>query len=585
MCAGVSLMVFIAQLWLCRRLISNYFPTADDIAFAVTSTDISGSLNPLSWLTDGAHYYFQSYTEWQVAKTDFWRPLMNGFIWLQYQLFGQSWGDQLIVGYAEHALMVGLAGFVATRVLNLKRSLTLAVMLIAALNPAFWSFNDSYDAISRNSPPELLQYPVFQIELLCALLMMGAFITFVRGRYALYCLLATAALLLKETALTVPVATLVLVGAWKREDARRTASNLGWLLLPLIIWGAGRALTFHFGKDIYVLDSAGRWAWLLKPIRNVLLLPTILYRGPLRATLNALHAHDWRVLLLHAYQILGDLAWWLALLYAGFRAWQALGRRWLLSAPTPQIVALMFALGNLGLVMLLQAPDPRYLYFWFALGPAAIFAAFADRKYSIALPAALSLILVVPAWFSMRQALSADSLDNYLLIKHSGRQLTQLLAHTPSSVTTVYLVDDTVVQATASSYLAGFAGYGGRIVVVNSVTPMLGCHSTPATSSRYALRQAASSTKLDYTAPDCFYQLKEAPLADFDDRKDVKRGSSMVYHFPQMQMVDSRSVVSGGQYDVGKQWSLTVNDASCETPGACLWLGFDPQRQLYYPLN
>jgi len=554
MCASVSLIAFLAELWLFRELINNYFPTADDIAFAVTSTDIGGSVNPLSWLTDGFHYYFQSYTEWQVAKTDFWRPFMNGFVWLQYQLFGQSWGDQLILGYAEHALMVGLAGFVAGQVLNLKRSLTLAVMLIAALNPAFWSFNDAYDAVTHNAPPELLQYPIFQVELLCAILMMAAFIAFVRGRYALYCLAVTTALLLKETALPIPLAALLLVGAWKRDDARRTARNLAWLLLPIAIWGAGRALIFHFGKDIYVLDSVGPWGWLLKPIRNVLLLPSTLYRGPLRVTISALHAHDWRVLLPHAYQLLGNLAWWLALLYAAYRAWRDFGRRWLQAAPAPWIAALIFALGNLGLVMLLQAPDPRYLYLWFALGPAAIFAALANRKHNIALPAALSVILLVPTLFSVREVLSPESIRDYALIKRSGRELTQLLAHMPASVTTVYLVDDTVVQATAASYLARFAGYRGRLVVVNSVTPILGCHSTPQTHSRYALLQTASATELDYTAPDCFYELKEEPLAGFDDHKQVKRGPSMVYHFPQMLLVDSRSVLSGSQYDVGKHW-------------------------------
>jgi hypothetical protein len=110
MCASVSLVGFIAELWLFRELINSYFPTADDIAFAVTSTDIGGSVNALSRLTDGFQYYFQNYIEWQVAKTDFWRPFHEWLCLAAVRAIRPVLGDQLIVGHAEHALMVGLAG-------------------------------------------------------------------------------------------------------------------------------------------------------------------------------------------------------------------------------------------------------------------------------------------------------------------------------------------------------------------------------------------------------------------------------------------------------------------------------------------
>ena len=585
LCGTAVVITFVLQLWLCRALIREYIPTADDVAFQVTSTDIGGKVHPTSWLTQGFHSYFESYTEWQVARTDFWRPLMNAFVWLNYQLFGSAWGDQLIVGYLMHAIMVGLVGFVAYRIFRLSGLLTVAVMLVAAMNPAYWSTNDAYNSITRNSPPELLQYPVFQIEMLCGLFMLAAFIAFVKGRYALFCLAATIALLLKETALTVPIAALVLAGAWVSTDRRRTVKNLIWLALPLLIWGAGRTFIFEYGRGIYVLSSTSQWGWLLKPVRNLLYLPSTLYRGPLRATEDAIHSRDLRTLLLHGFQVAANIAWWVALLYAVYRAWREFGRRWLRLVPAPWISGLVFALGTLCMVMLLQAPDPRYLYFWFALGPAALFAALANTRRGVAWSLTLSVILLVPQIFAIQRTLSADSIHNYDLVKRSGKLLTELLGNMPADVTTVFLLDDVVIQGTAPGYFAKWAGFRGRIVVLNSVTPILGCHAAPAGQSRYTLLRSASATELEYTAPDCFYALNEAPLSMFDVHNDVKRGPWMTYHFAQMQLTNPISTLSASDYDVGSHWTLTVSDPSCAVAGTCVWLGLDPARQVYYALN
>jgi hypothetical protein len=421
--------------------------------------------------------------------------------------------------------------------------------------------------------------------MLCGLFMLAAFIAFVKGRYALFCLAATIALLLKETALTVPIAALVLAGAWVSTDRRRTVTNLIWLALPLLIWGAGRTFIFEYGRGIYVLSSTSQWGWLLKPVRNLLYLPSRLYRGPLRTTEDAIHSRDLRTLLLHGFQVAANIAWWVALLYALYRAWREFGRRWLRLVPAPWISGLVFALGTLCMVMLLQAPDPRYLYFWFALGPAALFAALANTRRGVAWSLTLSVILLVPQIFAIQRTLSADSIRNYDLVKRSGKLLTELLGNMPADVTTVFLLDDVVIQGTAPGYFAKWAGFRGRIVVLNSVTPILGCHAAPAGQSRYTLLRSASATELEYTAPDCVYALNEAPLSMFDVHNDVKRGPWMTYHFAQMQLTNPISTLSASDYDIGSHWTLAVSDPSCAVAGACVWLGLDPVSQTYYVLD
>jgi hypothetical protein len=584
-CAAAVGVTFLLLLWLCRSLIAGYFPTADELALEVASTTLGGPVHPASWFTQGFHFYFQIYPEWQVAQTDFWRPLANALFWLHYQLFGTHWGTQLIIGYLTHAMMVGLTGYIALWTFRLNRWLALLAMLIAALNPAFWSANGTYNELSNNSPPELVQFPIFQTEILCALLMMGAFLAFSSSRYVLFCIFATVALLLKETALTVPVAAIALVGAWRRPSINQTLRNFALLVLPLVIWYFGRTFLFDYGKSLYVLSAGSHWGMLLKPIRHVFYLPTLLYRGPLAVTKTAILTREPRTLLVHGLELATNTAWWLAVFYALLRVARSVARRWPMQIPEPWISGLVFAMGNLCLVMLLQIADPRFAYFWFALGPAALFAALSHTRHPVGFATALGLSLALPQVFAVNRALSADSILNYDLSKRSGVALTQLLGKLPASVSTVFLVDDVVLIGTASQYLARFAGFHGTLVVINTVVPILGCRSAKAETPRYQIRRTGSTTQLDYTAPDCFYQLNQAPIHQIDDQQQVKRGPWMIYRYPEMTVGAVPGSVIVSDYDSGDHWTVTSTNPSCIPLGACVWLGLDISRQAYYALN
>ena len=335
-----------------------------------------------------------------------------------------------------------------------------------------------------------------------------------------------------------------------------------------------------------MLSSSSRWGWLLKPVRNLLYLPSTLYRGPLAKTREALLTHEPRTLLLHGFELAANAAWWGATLYAAWLAWQAVMRQRSSSSPEPWICALVFALGNLCLVLLLQSPDARFTYFWFALGPAAIFAALAHKRYSIGLATALGLSLVVPQVFALNRALSADAINDYLLSKRSGAALTQLLGQLPPRVIAVYLVDDVIAQGTAPEYLARFAGFHGKLTVINSVTPILGCQAPQSASSRYRLHSSPDSMTLDYTAPACFYQVNQAPLRLFDGHGAIERGPWMKYDYPRLAVSAPAALrATTNDYDPGSQWSVTVTDPACVQVGACVWLGLDPAHQTYYVLH
>lgn len=583
-CAITAGLVFLLQLWLFRPFIRDYFPTADELALEVASTNIAGRVEPWTWVSQGFHSYFNSYAEWQTSQTDFWRPLANVLFWLHYQLFGADWSVQLIFGYLAHALMVGMTGYVACRVFRLNSLLTAAAMTIAAVNPAFWSPNDSHDSFAYNSVPELIQYPIFQSEILCALLMMCAFLAFISRRYVLFCIVTTVALLLKETALTLPVSALAISAVWWKTNPGRSNRNVVWLALPLLLWYLARLLLFDYGKANYVLTSATEWGWLLKPIRHLLYLPSLLYRGPLSDTKSALVAHDTSVLALHGFQIAVNTAWWLVLLYAVRRAWVEAWNNKFLAVPEPWVCGLIFALGNLCLVLILQSADPRFTYFWFALGPAAVFAALSNRRHPALISMTIALSLILPQAWAVERALSAAAIRNYQLAKQSAKSLTSLLGHMPATVGTVYLIDDVILQGTAPEYLAKFAGFRGNVIVINSIEPILGCNTLPQASSRYRLTQDFVNTHLEYTAPPCFYKVNEAPLPLFKD-DTVARGKWITYHFTDMKRSRSTPILDDYNYDPGDRWNVTVSDPSCATESACAWLGLDPAKQDYYVLT
>ena len=581
LCLLLAMVTFVLQVWLFHPLVAEYYPTLDEIAMQAASTNIGGAVHPSVWFTQGLHGYFVPYPEWSASATDFWRPLVNCWYWLNQQLFGDQWGNQLIFGYLAHSLAVGLACYFASSVLGLNAVMLSAVVLIAMFNPSyvFHSVNDPF------SIPRATQFPIYQIEVIDALLMMVAMLAFLRRRYWEFSLIATAAVLFKETALALPVSAALLVLVWSHGDKRRSSANFAWLGLPLAIWSAGRLVAYFHGA-IQVLPAGASTAWLTRPLRNFLLWPTGLYQESLGSTRAAVSMHDWSTVLRHAAELFIDLAWWAALataVLAGYGLWR---RRSPGADPESWVVVLVFALGNLLWVMLLPATELRYGYLWFALGPAAIFAVLSRYRMGSAAAIALTACVVVPQLSSLAQALSAEPLEAYRIAKQSARQLTSQLGQLAPQVKTVYLVDDLAVQSSSPQYFAKFAQFPGAIVLVNNLAPIRGCTASASPMQRYRLTRDGPATNLDYQAPECFERAwNVAPLDQFDSGNFIQRGKWMTYHFP--DLTAGRQSLSGNRFDYqpGRRWTLRVRDPRCEQPGACAWLGLDPVQRRYYALT
>jgi hypothetical protein len=579
--ALVTAVVFLLQIWLFQPLVADYFPTLDEIAMQAGSTDIGGPVSASGWVTSGLHDYFVPYPEWSAAPVDFWRPLANAWYWLCHQVFGAHWGYQLLLGYLAHALVAGLTCYIAISLLGLSPMLAAAAIAIAIFNPAY-IFHSASDPFSI---PRATQFPVYQIEVLTALLMVGSMLAFMRQRLLVFCLLATAAALLKETALSLPLAALVVLALWPKGTLHR-ARTAAWLALPAVVWLFGRLLACFVGGATRVIDFPGLKVWIVKSLRNALLWPTGLYQDRVGVTRHALTAHEWSTVVGDGAALLVNLLWWVALivaLIAAYRAW--IRTRGTEPAP-PWAIVLVFAVANLVGALLLPATELRYGYLWFALGPAALFAALSPRPRGRLEVAILSICLVVPQWFSMAHSYAAAPLQAYRIAKQSARQLTALVAALPAGTQKVYLVDDLAVQSSSPQLFAKFAGFAGDIVLINNLAPVRGCTGRNESPGRYQLSSAGAATTLTYEAPDCFVKAwNVAPLDQFDSGHFVQRGRSMRYQFPELSLKAPWFEGDRFDYEQGRHWTVRVQEPACGQPGACVWIGLDPAARGYYVLG
>lgn len=575
-CTLLGIAVFLLQVWLFRPIWGDYFPTHDDIALVAESTDAGGPANVHSWLKDGYHYYFYSDAEWPWIhpSTDFVRPLSNSYQWASYRLFGTQWGHQLLVGYAAHAAAVAVVAYIALAIFGLSLPFAAIAVLAAALSPAYCGLY-----LNPYWIPWAIQFPVYQIEVLTGLLMLLAMVAFIRQRLVWFALLATVACLTKEPALTLPVAAFCIPALWLDKSRVKTLGNLCLIALPLAVWFGIRSFLFVHKSEVYVLPTAN--SPIASVARHLLLWPSAMDLGQLRDLVDALHTRKFSVVAEHSMKLGVNLLWWLAIAAAMWQVIRTAARRWLSEAPTPAAIALVFALGNLGLVVVIQNTDIRYGYFWFALAAPVLMAILAQTYKRVLIAVLLVAPLAVSQASSLRTALNADSLERYHFVKHAARQFSEVLAKLGPQVKTVYMADDTFMRDTTQAYTAKLAGFRGAIIRINEVIPTSICSASDA-ASHYDLRERDGTTELNYRQPSCLTKPKKAievPLGAVATDGTLQRGPNMSYSFPELT---TRAIDGRPQYDFGTHWQFFAHDPGCKAePASCVWLGLDPVSATY----
>jgi hypothetical protein len=246
------------------------------------------------------------------------------------------------------------------------------------------------------------------------------------------------------------------------------------------------------------------------------------------------------------------------------------------------MIVLVFAAANVAFMLPLETgQEVRFLFFWFAVGPAAVFAALEQLKLQKAIAATLTASLLVPAAVVAHDALSAQRMQDYHMVKHSARSIQRLLASLPLTVKIAYVADDVVVRTVLPRYLAEYSGFHGRLVFVNNLGRLLDCQPRQE-AGRYHFEQSAEDVRLQVQMPDCFDQPWNIPTLDmFGPPPDntLPRGM-LTYRFPELQRGDSPR-----DYDIGRHWEVSFRDPVCKVEGACVWIGLDAAAGRYFLLG
>lgn len=567
------------ELWSFRRILFDYFPALDEIAIQGASTPIGGPIDPLSWLTRGFNGYFLPYPEWQSAVGDSWRPLVNLYYWASYLVFGTVWSSQLIVGYLAHAAVVALVAVLSAGVLRLRIWPTAAAVAIALLNPGLVHLDSLRDPFLI---PRAIQFPNYQVEILATLLVILSLFALLRGRFAWFCLWASLAVLLRETAVIFPACALALSVKWHSAEPGRNWKYLAWVGAPLAVWLIGITCMSLHAQYAFAPHPIGLLSQLP---RRLMFWPTGLFQASLFDLKAAATRRDLSTLALYGGELSANMTWWLALLaaaiYYGRNRRQAAAPA-VQSGPHPGALALLFATGSLMLFTVLP-PDIRLGYLWFALAPAPIFYALMQLRAGAVYVAVLAMSLVVPQIHSLTIALSSPSVQAYGVARRSARQLAELLGSLAANVNTAFLVDDMVVQTSSPEYFAKLSTFHGRLVLINNIAPVVGCRPSSAPVQQYQLfDHGEGETWLTYQAAECYASPWSVPaLALLDQHNVIRRGDNLSYAYPDIS-TGERSAAK--PYEPGRRFTVRSKDYACATAGACVWIGFNPATQRYYVL-
>lgn len=583
--------VLLAEIGLFWPLITAYFPTNDDTALISASVPLGGDFDPRLWFTRGFSDYFLSIPEWTPHSAEFTRPMSNAWFWLNFQFFGEHWTGQLLVGYLAHALVVAMVGWSCRRLYRQRGVPVFAAMLFVALSPALTSRYKSVYPV-----PAMMQFPSYHTEIVATLLVLLGMHAFIRRRFALFSLLVSAALLMKETMLGVPVAALLMIGVWRSPQGRTTLINLVWLALPLVLWSVCRSLLQSDGNEVYPLLTDNPLGVIGQVIRNLLLWPGALYTAGIRETLDGLRQFDLVTLSLHGGALLVTALWWLGL---GWMLWTAAQRqvRAPLQAPPVWAIVMVFALSNLALVVLLPSTQVRYGYLWFAAAPIAVSGFLADRfgpdldaarakfRRPVLVLASLTLLTTTGTQVGqLVQSLSGESLAMYREVKHAAVDFIGRLRTLPPETRKVYVVDEAFSLISSPRHFARLAHFPGELIYLTGVQPIAACTRQPL--ERIRLSRDGEQARLRYRRAPCLEYVQLAPLSAIDAGNRIERGPTMSYWFPEL----ARPVETGGRakkddYRAGDRIEITIRDPDCAVSGACVWIGYDETGRQYRRLD
>jgi hypothetical protein len=233
-----TLLVFFAQVLLFRDVISTYYPTEDEFALIVNSTDIHGNLDAGEWFTVGFAKYFMVYPEWTPYYQNILRPAVNIVYFVNSLIFRDYYGFYLLFSYFLNGLAFSLVYCISRRVLNISENYSILAGIIFLFNPGLLG--------------KFYFYPSFAFDLMAAVFAGCVLVLTLKKKYYWALGLSILGLFIKETLIFLPAVLALSYSIIEKKEKRDPnyifAGTL--FLLPVLSWLIVR---FSFG---FVFEGA-----------------------------------------------------------------------------------------------------------------------------------------------------------------------------------------------------------------------------------------------------------------------------------------------------------------------------------------
>jgi hypothetical protein len=440
-----------------HRSVVEYYPVQDEMSFIVNSTPLTPQFDAKEWITKGYSNYCCPYPEWSTPIYNYIRPIVNICYYLNWCMWGQSWGCYLYLHWVILAIGAALAFYVTDVLLGCSCWLAAMVAVLLAGNLG-------------NSAG--LMVPNFCTDALCGVFVGTAFIALMRRKHFWAGAMLTLALFTKEISIWCPfaaAATVVLGNSGEnKQPCRRLIPSFVALFAPVVIWMAVRLLVFgSVMGGISQPPGQGFKGIALNVYGFVLNWPLGLAGSALDPSTSV------RALLLRSW---ADVSW--PAVVAGLFnvlliVWAVAGiGRWLLHGGwrrDPPVISsmLVWVAGSMGFMLLLGLGCRHgYLFYWFALPLAAYCLARAVSARSVTSCLCIALALATAG------CLHVCATRDYYLMMYDWRvgvtrSMVDAVREAANRFEAVYVVDDFGVQSSGGS-LGAFVGSPVPVVVVNS---------------------------------------------------------------------------------------------------------------------
>jgi hypothetical protein len=524
----VFIISFISLSILLSRVVSNYFPTSDDITLLVKSTSLFTFLNPLDWFTNGYLDYFRVYPEWSVTSKEILRPVANIILFINSILFGKNFNYYLYFNIFVHSVGVAITFYLSNKFLN-------SGNVVSYISSATMFFT------SAVTNQHYFFYSSFVLDAVASILIFVAFIFSVKNRSILAFLFTAIILFTKETSLLIPFA--VAITLWEINKSK-SSKYFVFAFLVILFW-SGYKYFFGFkvfgemGNELFPVIKI----FIVNIINAAIIWPSGIPDGYIPGTNNL-----FPYLLIVIFNMIFIVSFLLDYIkqikndnykYSTLFFWS------LMSA----FLLIIFGLAG------------RFGYIFHMFFIPFIFYTFIKSKSLVRKIVYFAYFF----WFIFSGItfftgiLRANNLDSYIRNSQNARNLNQLLESVNNN-DEILLINDNIVLF-GSPCLSDFAGVKCKVTKINSIAHYSYFKTDKNRNSSLKIERKNDCIEIEVLIPDYvdfWFEGVKGDLFTHETKKFFKRNDYLEYCFPEEEFSGISRITGLTKYNLGKKMIVRV---------------------------